>query len=650
MLDHGSRQDEDAVGRYVARDGAFLDVNTRLAALVDASRKSLLGGDPLDVIVPATPDGTDAEPLLRGTETAEADGVTHRVTLLGRDPLDATLRLARIDADGEPAVLGVVVPHTDPSVPHTVSVLERATADLVRATGREEVCTVAVETAVETLGLDVVGIYALDDGRLSPVASSEATATSSLPAIGPTNGTLWEPLRTGESRVVAESDHDLDVPLSLLVVPLGDHGLLVAAADGDRRLEESVEVVRLLAANVGAALDRVEREERLARLHEATRRLMSAETVAEVADVAVGIARNVLSHDICSIHFYDPDRDVLVPAAASERTREFLGDEGDLPSFERGESLAFEAFESGETCVYDRVNEQQGVMDPTTQIRSELMVPLGDRGVFIAGSVLPGQYAETDVSLAKVLCANVEAALERAEREETLRTREAELRERNARLDEFASVVSHDLRNPLNVAEGRLELAREACACGDPVDRHLDTVAESHRRMAELVDDLLTLARQGRGLGDTEPVDLTTLARTCWEGIGGGDLVIVDDVTVDADRSRLRELVENLLRNAVEHAGPEPTIRIGVLSDGRTDDGGTGDAADDAESAGFYVEDDGPGIPPGERETVFEYGYSTDDEGTGFGLAIVGAVAEAHGWDVRLTDGSDGGARFEFLL
>jgi signal transduction histidine kinase len=641
MPDHRSREDGDAVGRYVARDGAFLDVNARLAALVDASRESLLGGDPLDVIVPATPDGTDAEPLLRGTETAETDGVTHRVTLLGRDPLDATIRLARIDADSGPAVLGVVVPHTDPSVPHTVSVLERATADLVRATGREQVCTVAVETAVETLGLDVVGIYALDDGRLSPVASSEAAAEPSLPTIGPTNGTLWEPLRTGEPRVVSRADHDLDVPLSFLVVPLGDHGLLVAAADGDRRLEESVEVVRLLATNVGAALDRVEREERLARLHEATRRLMSAETAAEVADVAVATARDVLSHDICAIHLYDPEQDALVPVAASERTREFLGDEGDPPSFERGESLAFEAFETGETRVYDRVNEEQGVMDPTTQIRSELMVPLGDRGVFIAGSILPGQYAETDVSLAKVLCANVEAALERAEREETLRAREAELRERNARLDEFASVVSHDLRNPLNVAEGRLELAREACTCGDPVDRHLDTVAESHRRMAELVDDLLTLARQGRGLGDTEPVDLTTLARTCWEGIGSGDLVIVDDVTVDADRSRLRELVENLLRNAAEHAGPEPTIRIGALF---------GEGTDDGERAGFYVEDDGPGIPPEERETVFDHGYSTDTDGTGFGLAIVDAVAEAHGWDVRLTDGSDGGARFEFLL
>jgi signal transduction histidine kinase len=153
--------------------------------------------------------------------------------------------------------------------------------------------------------------------------------------------------------------------------------------------------------------------------------------------------------------------------------------------------------------------------------------------------------------------------------------------------------------------------------------------------MAELIDDLLTLARQGRGLGDTERVDLTELALTCRQAFDAIELDVVDDLTVEADRSRLRELVENLLRNAVEHAGPDPIVRIGALG-----------APDDP--AGFYVEDDGPGIPEDEREQVFEHGYSTDADGTGFGLAIVRAVADAHGWDVEATDGRDGGARFEF--
>jgi signal transduction histidine kinase len=70
-----------------------------------------------------------------------------------------------------------------------------------------------------------------------------------------------------------------------------------------------------------------------------------------------------------------------------------------------------------------------------------------------------------------------------------------------------------------------------------------------------------------------------------------------------------------------------------------------GDLADDA---GFFVADDGPGIPPDERETVFEAGHSTAPDGTGFGLAIVDGIADAHGWTVRVTDSATGGARFEF--
>jgi PAS domain S-box-containing protein len=641
MTDRSVPVEEDPVARCVVRDGTLTEVSPRFAALVGVDSDALRGRDLLDVIAPSD---RDVVRDLLGAAVDDTPDATCRVSLLDADgdPVEVALSVGRIDEaeSGDSATVCVFVPLSGLSRPRAVSVFERATADLVRATTRREVCSVAVEALTDTLGLDVAGVYSPADGGVFEATTTTEAAAATLPAAVPTDSPVLEPFRTGEARVVPATEHDLTLP-DLIVAPLGEHGVLVAAADS--RSSESLETVRLLGANVRAALDRVRREERLARLHETTRSLMAAETEAEVADVAVTTARDVLSHDICAVHLYDPERDALVPVAASERTRAFLGDDGDLPAFERGESLAFEAFETGETRMYDRINEVPGVMDPTTRVRSELIVPLGDHGVFLAGSAVPEQFDETDVSLAKVLCANVESALERAEREATLRRREAELRERNDRLDEFASVVSHDLRNPLNVAQGRLELAREECSCG--ATEHLDAVAESHDRMAELVDDLLTLARQGRGVGETEPVDVGALARECWAGLGAGDLVVVDTVTVDADRSRLRELLENLLRNAVEHAGPDPTVRVGPLSgaDGSED-------VLDGEVRGFYVEDDGSGIPPDERDQVFEHGYSTDTDGTGFGLAIVGAVADAHGWDVRVTEGTAGGARFEFSL
>ncbi|MFP4589883.1 MAG: PAS domain S-box protein [Halobacteriales archaeon] len=205
--------------------------------------------------------------------------------------------------------------------------------------------------------------------------------------------------------------------------------------------------------------------------------------------------------------------------------------------------------------------------------------------------------------------------------------RETELARQNDRLEQFASVVSHDLRNPLNVATGRLSMAREAADTDDlaAVDGALD-------RMAALIDDLLVLARQGRHVGQRATVTLGTVAERCWRNVETADasLVVEADVDISADRSRLQQLLENLMRNAVEHAGPSAMVTIGALEDG------------------FFVEDDGPGIPSAERADVFEPGYTTSDTGTGFGLAIVREIAEAHGWTVAATEGRTGGARFEF--
>ncbi|WP_423999496.1 PAS domain S-box protein [Haloarcula salina] len=209
----------------------------------------------------------------------------------------------------------------------------------------------------------------------------------------------------------------------------------------------------------------------------------------------------------------------------------------------------------------------------------------------------------------------------------------SERKARERQLAEFASVVSHDLRNPLNVADGRISLARET---GDL--SHLDAAASATDRMSELIDDLLSLARQGATVGETSAVDVAAAASQAWGDVDTGEATLSKSgsVTVEADPARLRELFENLFRNAVEHGGsggetPDPL----VITVGRTDDG-------------FYVADDGVGIPPSERCQVFERGYTTSERGTGFGLAIVREIAEAHGWSVDLAESEAGGARFAF--
>lgn len=205
--------------------------------------------------------------------------------------------------------------------------------------------------------------------------------------------------------------------------------------------------------------------------------------------------------------------------------------------------------------------------------------------------------------------------------------RERQLQRERDRLDEFAGVLSHDLRNPLNVAKGRLELVMEECESD-----HLEPLDQAHHRMEQLINDMLSLARAGGTIGETDAVELAELADACWRNVETETATIraETEATIQADESRLEQLLENLLRNAVEHGGNDVMITIGDLPDG------------------FYFEDDGPGIPQDERDSVLDPGYSTSDVGTGFGLSIVRDIADAHGWDVAVTEGHDGGARFEF--
>ncbi|MFD1686598.1 PAS domain S-box protein [Halobellus litoreus] len=366
--------------------------------------------------------------------------------------------------------------------------------------------------------------------------------------------------------------------------------------------------------------ERKERERRLEALNETARELMAAESCEEVAEVGVDAAKTIIGLDANVVNLYR-EGEGLVPVAATDTARELVGP---LPTFAEREGIAWRVFERGEAKSIDDVQSDPDVYNPETPIRSEMFVPLDEYGILIAGSPTPDAFDDEDVVLSEILGINIVTALEQVQRNQRIRERERELTRQNARLEEFASVVSHDLRNPLNVAEGRLDLALDECD-----SEQLEYVADAHDRMAELIDDLLTLARERDTEIELTPVALSSFVRSCWQNVDTGDAAVTVGVegTVEADETQLRQLFENLLRNAVEHGGE--TVTVGALDDG------------------FYVEDDGPGIPPDKRDEVFEYGYSTTHGGTGFGLSIVKQCAEAHGWEIGVTDGADGGARFE---
>jgi PAS domain S-box-containing protein len=209
------------------------------------------------------------------------------------------------------------------------------------------------------------------------------------------------------------------------------------------------------------------------------------------------------------------------------------------------------------------------------------------------------------------------------------RERRESLERRNSQLEAFASVVSHDLRNPLNVAIGSIGMAKTR---EEDNRSQLQAAEAALERMEQLIEDVLTLARQGKDVDEFERVELSETVQLAWGTIDQKQATMeAEDLSAGtADGERLRRLFENLFRNAIEHGGDDVEITVGMVGE-----------------EGFYVADDGPGIPEHKREEIFEAGYTTGDEGTGLGLAIVRSIVEAHDWEISAARSADGGAKFE---
>ena len=207
---------------------------------------------------------------------------------------------------------------------------------------------------------------------------------------------------------------------------------------------------------------------------------------------------------------------------------------------------------------------------------------------------------------------------------------ERELTETVDRLEEFTATVSHDLRNPLNVAAGNLSLA-----ASERDDERIDTAIDAVARMDSLIDELLTLAKEGQTLGDRREVPYEEIVEKSYENVRAPEttLRVAGTVALSCDAARVTQAFENIIRNAVEHGGSGVALTAGVLADER----------------GVFIEDDGPGVPREARDRIFEKGHTTREDGSGFGLAIVERIVDAHGWDVRVGEADGGGARFEVL-
>ena len=396
--------------------------------------------------------------------------------------------------------------------------------------------------------------------------------------------------------------------------------------------------------------------------------MMTVETEPAALRIATDAASDLLGFEYNTIRRHDPDTDQLVPVAMSETLIESTGDRR---SYDRGESVQFEAIDADSCLVFPDVTSVDDAVERPGG-GSMIVVPINGYGVMSLGSGETQTITQTDIELAEMLGATVEAALDRVSKLNTLEEREASLAHKTERLDTLVSKAAHELRNSITVLMNRVDLARRT---GDAT--HLRDLQQSVERMERLVDDIILVSQMEMDeLSEDLPrVELAALIRECWASVQTETATLntrLTDAVVSADPTRVGQLLDNLFRNAVQHGGSDVTVTVGRLgaesapdpdpapdspaappADGHGAGGEAGDRQSEPEpkpelASGFYVADDGRGIDPAVNDQPLKPGVKRTDNWTGsIGLEVVSEVAELHGWSVRITESVDGGVRVE---
>ena len=587
----------DALGDFVyvtGRDGQFLTVNDAALEVSGYTREELVG-EHVSILMDETDIARGSEKvkeLLEGAET-----ITYEISVHTKDGgtrhVENHTSLLPAPENEFRGTVGVLRDVTDRHRrDQQLHGLHDTTRQLFAADDRETVAEQVVEAAADILGHDMSVVRLVEGDDLVPLVISSA-AREAFDGRWPVSVDADRPMahtfQSGEPSYLSHEGADNDVPLAgSYYTPLGSHGTLsIGITDLEEFSDSDRTLANVLATNATAALDGLEQRQVLAT--ERDRFAALFENVPDPAayvefDEGEPIARDVNSA-FESVFGYD--RETVLDSSLDDYI---------LPESERSDAAQYNAeIQAGESFHGEvRRLTDDGPRDFLLHVAPYEIGSTSTRGFAVY----------TDITDQK--------------------RRERELERQNERLDEFAAVVSHDLRNPLNVARGRLQLARDT---GD--DEQFEKSLDALDRMERLITGLLSLARHGQSIGELEPIELQSLARSAWGSVPGDATLEIDATpTVRADPDRLSQLFENLFRNAIEHGEESPTVTIDTLDDG------------------FYVADDGPGVPEDAREQVFEFGHSGGD-GTGFGLAIVRSIAEAHDWTISVTNGESGGARFE---
>ena len=385
-------------------------------------------------------------------------------------------------------------------------------------------------------------------------------------------------------------------------------------------IEDDTATVAIVVRDV---TDRHEYERVAASLHEITRWLLESDDPEEICAIAVHAGSDLLDLPISGVWLLETDQGYLEPVAGTAGAYDEFGG---LPRFHPNDGLVWEVFESGEVRRFDDLTDVEGLYNPQTPIRSEIIAPIGTHGVLMTGSLEPHRFDETDVELVSTLVENTRAALDRADRERVLRERTAELERQTERLEGVATVLSTDLKEQLErVAEAvDTDSGWEFPLADDSVETTLD-------RAERLVDDVREFARNATAVRTRSRIRLEEAVEEAAVAsrLEPEAVTVVRAATIRADAERFVHLLETAFDDVAARADGDVSVRIGVVG------------VDDGRSRGIYLADDAAEPPPDPYDRLLD--PTTDRDGAigGLGLALVRAIAEAHDWTVELVDDGD---------
>ncbi|MGQ3720408.1 PAS domain-containing protein [Natrialba aegyptia] len=438
-----------------------------------------------------------------------------------------------------------------------------------------------------------------------------------------------------------------------------------------------------IAGIVRDVTDQHEYERVAASLHEITRWLLESDDPEEICSIAVHAGSDLLDLPISGVWLLDDEQGYLDPVAGTAGAYEEFGG---LPRFTPPEGLIWDVFESGSVERFDDLSAVEGLYNPDSPIRSEIIAPIGTHGVLMTGSLEPERFDDTDVELLSTLVENIRAALDRADREQLLRDRTTELERQTERLEGIAEVLSTDLKRQLDAVADALEDER-ARTGNDTWEFPLaeDSVTTMLDRTERLVDDVREFARNATAVG---PRNRILLERAIRDAAANSRL---DESTLElelelecaaalrADAERFGHLLETAFDDIAARAqasesegasetrgevgaedgaeaggeGPDDTtdpVRVSVGLLGIDDDQPTheetqaviGTETGREQSRGFYLLDTAAERPATLDERAFDPTAADERGMDGLGLTLVRAIADAHDWTLSVDDATNG--------